>query len=80
MITITDTFSESKVIEYLGATLIVPLWANFIATDADGTVCVFHDEPYWDEDCWINYESVNPAGSVATGILSIKPEDSKVKL
>ena len=80
MITITNTFSESKVIEYLGATLIVPWWADYICTDSDGKVYVFRKEPYWDDNLWLNSDPDYPVDHVANGILSINPKNSMVKL
>lgn len=34
-----------KQVEFQGSMYSVPEWANYIATDADGTVCVYETKP-----------------------------------
>lgn len=80
MIEITKSFSESKVVEYLGATLIVPWWSNYISTDPNGAVYSFRKEPYWDNNQWSNSDPDSLVDHVANGKLSINPQDSMVKL
>ena len=37
---------------YKGSTLIVPIWTNWIAVDADGSIGVCENKPVNGEDFW----------------------------
>ena len=66
-----NNWMDFKHIYYFGELLFIPVWANWVATDADGSIVAFEDEPHvcenWWEDSW-NGRNLMWVGSAELGV------------
>lgn len=67
--------ATTKVIKYRGASYIVPTWAKFIAMDADGSVFVYAQRPYVeDEYNWMCADDRHGGPTACERVFSVVPE------
>lgn len=49
---IENNWNQSKEVVYKGNILIVPIWADWVATDENGVIVSFENEPCTVYSCW----------------------------